>query len=64
MIRIKVLALLSACFSIGFLSCVKHEVSFQAYSDIGDDGTFSRKGSLEIRISGDQRRFVEIDAIL
>ncbi|UCE67127.1 MAG: hypothetical protein JSU85_03700 [Candidatus Zixiibacteriota bacterium] len=53
-IRIRVFELFLACLSIVFLSCVKHEVSFQAYSDIGDDGTFNRKGSLEIRIFGER----------
>ncbi|UCC80523.1 MAG: hypothetical protein JSW64_03945 [Candidatus Zixiibacteriota bacterium] len=54
MIRIKAFGLFLAGLSIGFLSCVEHEVSFQADSIINDDGSLSRRGSLEIRISGER----------
>ncbi len=54
MIRIRVFGLFLAVLSIGFLSCVEHEVSFQADSIINKDGNLSRRGSLEIRISGER----------
>jgi len=54
MIKIKGIVVLLTCFAIGFISCVKHEVLFTAHSDISDDGTINRKGSMEIRVSGDR----------
>jgi hypothetical protein len=54
MIRIKSIALLIACMSVASISCVKHEVSFTARSDVESDGAINRKGRLEIRITGDR----------
>lgn len=61
MIRIRIFGLFLAVLSIGLLSCVEHEVSFQADSMINNDGSLSRRGSLEIRISGE--RDVEEDSL-
>ena len=54
MIRVKGFAVLLICFAISILSCVKHEVSFTARSDVSDDGSIYRKGSMAIQISGDR----------
>lgn len=54
MMRIKAFGLILTCLAIGLSACVKNEVSFTARSDMDNKGNIGRKGSLEIRISGDR----------
>jgi hypothetical protein len=50
---IRVFAMILLVLSIVCVSCVKHDVSFNANSEIGKDGSFKRSGRLEFRISGE-----------
>ena len=52
--RARILAYFFVIMSLGALSCVKHDVSFSARSEIGKDGSIERTGSIEIRISGER----------
>jgi hypothetical protein len=52
--RVKVIGVFLTCIAVGSISCVKHETLFSAHSDISDDGSIDRKGSMEILVSGDR----------